>query len=494
MLADTRGVSPCLSVAQHLGRFIRVILLLSSSIPPLTVLKYRTNSPALSFFRLCCGAFLLSTIACSANRSDSSSNNVGQYDPEFDPAPSKTAEAEALPNLDEEIELLNEATKAYDGGLYSLAQKSFTSLQEKYPSSYYSAFAELKAADAQFQLANYTEALESYQDFLRLRPKHEAVPYVMFQVAETYRLQYRGPANDQSPLRTAIKHYQSLIELYPTNSFSALARRGIVASREQLALHESAVARFYLRQGQKRSAAHRFKRLIGIYADTAPGRMAESAVRVYFKDDPELLSYINSKQLPNAEPEKLKEYQPSIPQGVSLTQANESIPALLTANLPSVKAKEESELPSKRQAQEQGETEGQSLNSEKVADAVGSLLTKASKQAPLHKSLSCDTSSGLSYLSLELLRPVNYSVRPLKNTETPYGVEVLLSESNAAPSSTNTTVQKLDSCRSNHLSVELEQSATSELRLKVVHNTAFEYKVLSLDRPQRFLFVLVPKS
>ncbi len=444
-----------------------------------------SKSPRLLALLLCC-LLLSSPSGCSTNRSDKGGNSVGQYDPEFDSTPEKSAEAEAVPNIDEEIELLNEGMKAYDGGLYSLAKTSFTSLQEKYPSSYYSAFAELKAADAEFQLGNYTEALESYQDFLRLRPKHEAVPYVMFQVAETYRLQYRGPANDQSPLRTAIKHYQSLIELYPENSFSALARRGIVASREQLALHESAVARFYLKQGEKRSAAHRFKRLIGTYADTAPGRSAQSAVYTYFKDEPKLLDYITSQELSVKEVPKIKDYQPSMPKGVSLEDSRASVAALSQTYRNSFPPKET--VPTDRAS---ANVESKSQQSTRGLLSPSTTVKETPREVQSDntlRTLLCEEDSELAYVTLGLKKMTAFKVQKIRSD----AVDIVLHQVAKQLRTSERDNQTQLECQSEHLRARLYRNSSSELVLRVTASDEIEYRVLSLDRPDRLLVVVLP--
>ncbi len=414
-------------------------------------------------------------------------NPVSEYDPEFDtPADEmadepadETADIDAIPNLSEELELLDEAMQAYDKGLYNVAKTNFSNLQKKYPSSYYSSFAELKSADAEFQLGSYPEALESYQDFLRLRPKHEAVPYVMLQVAETYRLQYRGAANDQSPLRTAIKHYQSLIELYPSSSFSALGRRGIVACREQLALHESSVAKFYFKQGQKRSAAHRFKRLIGTYADTDPGKHAQKSVQRYFADEPELLQYITSRQIPVEKIPKLDDLQPSMPQGVVI---QEDVP-LQTELLGLVRNDPTADKPS--------------ADSPLVASDVNEGSVTKSLRPPAFLRMICNKSTDFHFVSLTLKNAPNYRVLS----------EVDNADSSAVTSNQNTLAillqldkdttlkegkvgELISNCSEGTLDANLSRRGDNELLLQVKYESGMKHRILKLDRPNRLVAVV----
>ena len=238
---------------------------------------------------------------------------MGQYDPEFDPDEEDTVEGARLPNADAEAELFEEALEAYDAELFTAADGAFKKLLQRYPSSYYATFAELKSADCAFHLGQYPEALTAYEEFIRLHSKHEAAPYAMLQIAESHRMQYKGLMNDQTPLYSAIKQYQRLIDTYPKDSYASLARKSIDECREKLAAHEYKVAEFYYKQGQLRSAAHRFKRLAKEYADTASARAAARKVDDYYSAHPSLLTYIQTEEIPEGSIPSLKDLTPDAP-------------------------------------------------------------------------------------------------------------------------------------------------------------------------------------
>lgn len=181
-----------------------------------------------------------------------------------------------LPDTKAEEELLQEAVEAYDQGLYTLAKDTFSELRDKYPGSYYSAFAELKTADAQFQISEFPAAVVAYEEFLRLHPQHEAAAYAKYQIGNSQRLQYRGVKHDQAPLRAAIKSYEKLLLENPASRYAPLARRYIKQCRERLAAHEAYVAEFYLKQGQAEASAKRYAVLAGNYRGSEAAVEAET--------------------------------------------------------------------------------------------------------------------------------------------------------------------------------------------------------------------------
>ena len=65
---------------------------------------------------------------------------------------------------------------------YTKAAEDFKNLKEHYPYSKYAILAELKLGDAYFGARKYSEAAMSYEEFVRLHPRNEVIPYVLYQV------------------------------------------------------------------------------------------------------------------------------------------------------------------------------------------------------------------------------------------------------------------------------------------------------------------------
>ncbi len=229
------------------------------------------------------------TSACSSSKSKKRPRNtISQYDPEFDPDPDDRAFPPNAPDpsaLNPERSELDDALAMYDSELYSSARTLFKDMQSKYPSSYYAALFELKIADCSYAVGEYEAAIESYQEFARLRPKHEAVPYVRLQVANAHFAQYRGVVHDQSPLTEALAKYEALVKEFPGSAYAEMARTLIARCQERLAAHEAYVANFYFKHGQKEAGVQRVLALMdGHGVDTTKQLVNAELVELALED------------------------------------------------------------------------------------------------------------------------------------------------------------------------------------------------------------------
>ena len=78
-------------------------------------------------------------------------------------------------------ELVSDGSSAFIAGDYKDAVKAYTDLKDWYPFSKYVILAELKIADSHFHLEEYDEAILAYEEFEKMHPKNEAIPYVIYQ-------------------------------------------------------------------------------------------------------------------------------------------------------------------------------------------------------------------------------------------------------------------------------------------------------------------------
>ena len=183
------------------------------------------------------------------------------------------------PTLGEQT-LLSNAMDSYDHGLYSVSKDSWTELRDGYPASWFGTLAELKAADTQFYTKDYPAAQIAYEEFAKMHPGHEAIPYVRFQIANCNLEQYRGSKRDQAPLHAAIKMFNQVLEEHPDTEYALLARRKLVECRELLAEYELFVAQFYTKRGQDEAAHARLRTLAINY----PGSKALIYAREVYGD------------------------------------------------------------------------------------------------------------------------------------------------------------------------------------------------------------------
>jgi outer membrane protein assembly factor BamD len=200
-----------------------------------------------------------------------------------------------------ETEMLQTAMKSYDQQLYRVSMQNWVDLRDGYPNSYFATLAELKIADAQFYAGDFPAALVSYEEFTKLHPGHEAMPYVRYQIGNCHLAQYRDVTHDQGPLQSAIKSFQSLIAQHPRSEYVVLARRRMRKARELQAEYERYVAGFYEKRGLHTASSSRLKYLASNFPETqafALAKPVESGERSgssgKIPDRPEVLPSLDS--------------------------------------------------------------------------------------------------------------------------------------------------------------------------------------------------------
>lgn len=166
---------------------------------------------------------------------------------------------------------------------YPEAQKYFQFVRSKFPFSKYAVLAELAIADTQFERGSYTEAVDSYKQFIRLHPTHEKVTdgYAAFRVGEcAYKdmpddvwLLPPSYEKDQSAVGDALRELDDFIKKYPDSPYVKEAQPLRREALKRLVDHEVYVARFYLDRDHPKAAAMRIEGAIRRYPGS--GREAE---------------------------------------------------------------------------------------------------------------------------------------------------------------------------------------------------------------------------
>jgi len=171
-------------------------------------------------------------------------------------------------------ELVSEGSSAFVSGDYKTAVKAYNDLKDWYPFSKYAILAELKIADAHYHLEEYVEAVIAYEEFERMHPRNEAVPYVIYQTAMCWFEQIDTVDRDNTPAKNSLTQFFRLLEQYPDSEFSSLAKKNIVVCKENLAGHELYVANFYMKTKKYKAALKRFEYLVETYPASKESREA----------------------------------------------------------------------------------------------------------------------------------------------------------------------------------------------------------------------------
>ncbi len=203
----------------------------------------------------------------------------------------------------DEDALMRDGVEAFNDRSYKRAIDDFQAIKDQYPFSPYVVLAELKIADAQYNRREYNDAIYAYEDFIKLHPRNEAVPYALFQLGMSYFKQMRTIDRDQDLTRQAVTEFQRLIRTYPDSPFRVRAENRLSICLQNLAKHEMYVARFYFKAGDYKSAKLRFEGVIKNFPDLGQYNEALS----YISKCETNLAKIEKKQARKQEKEEQKE-------------------------------------------------------------------------------------------------------------------------------------------------------------------------------------------
>ncbi len=146
---------------------------------------------------------------------------------------------------------------------YGEALKKFEQLKASFPDSPpFTVWAELKIGDCHFLKGSYVEAIAAYEEFKKIHPTYEEIPYVQYQIASAYFKEMLTLDRDQTFTQKALSNFEYLIANYPTSLFAERARQKIGVCRKRLADHEFYIGSYYYRRGKFQAAAVRFQGLI----------------------------------------------------------------------------------------------------------------------------------------------------------------------------------------------------------------------------------------
>ncbi len=164
-------------------------------------------------------------------------------------------------------ELAWEGMDAYESGKYALAIEKFQKLKDYYPFSKYAILAELKIADAHYQREEYEEAIFEYENFERLHPRNEAIPYVIYQIGMCYFDQIGTPDRDQTSARKALETFQRLKKQFPQDQYSRRSEEKINKCLKSLVENTYRIGLFYYKSKHFKAALQRFMSIISDYPD-----------------------------------------------------------------------------------------------------------------------------------------------------------------------------------------------------------------------------------
>ena len=171
-------------------------------------------------------------------------------------------------------ELVLEGSSAFASGDYNDAIKAYTDLKDWYPFSKYAILAELKIADAHYQLEAYDEAIFAYEEFEKMHPQNEAVPSIIYRIGLCWFNQLDTIDRDHTPAKNSLIQFHRLIDQFPGSEYAQKAEKNIKICVDTLSGHELYVANFYMKTKKYKAALKRYEYLVENYPDSKESKEA----------------------------------------------------------------------------------------------------------------------------------------------------------------------------------------------------------------------------
>jgi outer membrane protein assembly factor BamD len=171
-----------------------------------------------------------------------------------------------------------EAQKSVDSGNYDKAIKIYEALESRYPFGDSSAQTQLDIAYAYFKNSEPEAAIAAADRFIKMNPRNPHVDYAYYlKGLVNYNrdigfidrfLPTDTSQRDPGSARDAYRNFEELTQRFPGSRYLADARLRMIALRNNLAMHEVHVARYYLKRKAYIAAANRAASVIETYQRT----------------------------------------------------------------------------------------------------------------------------------------------------------------------------------------------------------------------------------
>lgn len=165
-------------------------------------------------------------------------------------------------------DLMEHGEELFNQRRYAESGQVFQTVRDRYPYSGYAAIAEVKLADGYYERQQFEDAYITYNDFERLHPKNERIPYVMYRKGMCEFERISAMDREQSHALKARREFQRLIRRFPDNVYATKAKKNLRQALLYLTEYELSVGHFYFKMGEYEAALNRYTHLIKHYPDT----------------------------------------------------------------------------------------------------------------------------------------------------------------------------------------------------------------------------------
>lgn len=193
------------------------------------------------------------------------------------------------PPEDTAQELFESGNEAMSEKNYVRAAELYIKLRDAFPFSPYTLEAELALADCYYLDKEYILAAESYKDFESMHPRHEAIPYVLYQTGMSLLGQFVSIDRATTEVQEAYEYFNRLQQTYPETPYAKDATARMAECRKIMAEHELYIADVFWHMGKYGPAWRRYEYIATTYADVPDvadhAREKAQAAYLYYREE-----------------------------------------------------------------------------------------------------------------------------------------------------------------------------------------------------------------
>lgn len=189
---------------------------------------------------------------------------------------------------------------------FSEAAKEFEKIDDDFPFSKWAVKAQNMAAYAFYKNKDYADVIRVVDDFIRINPSNETIPYMYYMKALSYYEQIPDIARAQDNTKFASATFRELIARFPNSDYAFDARDKLTFVDEHLAGAKMAVGRYQVSQENYVGALKNFHDVVQRYSFTNQGpeayyRLIEIYHKIGLKHEAEKIRSQLESRFPNSE-------------------------------------------------------------------------------------------------------------------------------------------------------------------------------------------------
>jgi outer membrane assembly lipoprotein YfiO len=123
-------------------------------------------------------------------------------------------------------------------------------------------FTLLKKAEDSFRNDKFSEAISTYEEFLRKESNSTLGSHVQYKIAESFFRTATSVDRDPTPILQALKIYKKFLRAYPEHPYKKKAEHRIQQCQDWLALSNFLIGKFYYKREKYLAAAFRFQKAL----------------------------------------------------------------------------------------------------------------------------------------------------------------------------------------------------------------------------------------